>query len=55
VTHNSTSNEPRNVSAANTNTMGVVEYDASNSTIATQSSSGRGGQSGGRFGPRRND
>jgi hypothetical protein len=51
-----TSNEPRNVAATNTNTTDIVEYDASNSTIATQSSSsGRGGQSGGRFGPRRND
>ena len=51
-----TSNEPRNVAATNTNTTEIVEYDASNSTIATQSSSsGRGGQSGGRFGPRRND
>ena len=51
-----TSNELRNVAATNTNTTDIVEYDASNSTIATQSSSsGRGGQSGGRFGPRRND
>ncbi len=52
----SNSNETRNVSAANTNSTEIVEYDASNSTIVTQSSSsGRGGQSGGRFGPRRND
>ena len=34
----------------------IVEYDASNSTIATKSSSScRGRQSGGRFGPRRSD
>jgi hypothetical protein len=52
-----TSNKSRNAEAAtNTNTTDIVEYDASNSTIATQSSSpGRGGQSGGRFGPRRNN
>ena len=51
------SNETRNVSAANATTTDIVEYDNSNSTIASQPSaaSSRGGQSGGRFGPRRND
>ena len=51
-------NDLRNVSTTNTaaSTTQIVEYDASNSTIASHSSSsGRGGQSGGRFGPRRND
>ena len=49
---------PRNVSTASSNQPSeIVEYDASSSTIASQptTSSGRGGQSGGRFGPRRND
>ena len=50
--NDSNNNEQRNVSATNTNTMEIIEYNASNSTIASQSSSGRGGQSGGRFGPR---
>lgn len=48
--------EERNVAA--TNVTDIVEYDASaSSTIASQSSSSndRGGRSGGRFGPRRND
>ena len=53
--NDSNNNEQRNVSATNTNTMEIIEYNASNLTIASQSSSGRGGQSGGRFGPRRND
>jgi hypothetical protein len=48
--------EQRNVAVTNTASTEIVEYDASNSTIASQSSSsGRGGQSGGRFGPRRTD
>ena len=53
----SDSNEPRNVSVVNsTNSTKIVECDASNTTIATESSSsGRGRQSGGRFGPRRSD
>ena len=48
-------NEDRQISAAAA-TTDIVEYDAStNTTISTNSSStsGRGGQSGGRFGPRR--
>jgi hypothetical protein len=48
--------EDRNVAAANV--TDIVEYDAStSSTIASQSTSSndRGGRSGGRFGPRRND
>ena len=48
--------EERNVAAANV--TDIVEYDASaSSTIASQSTSSndRGGRSGGRFGPRRND
>ena len=43
---------------AATNVTDIVEYDASASTLASQSSSStndRGGRSGGRFGPRRND
>ena len=43
---------------AATNVTDIVEYDAGASTIASQSSSStndRGGRSGGRFGPRRND
>lgn len=50
-----TNDVPRNVSAtsATGTTTEIVEYDASTSTIA--SSSNRGGQSGSRFGPRRND
>ena len=49
-------NEQRNVAVTNTASTEIVEYDASNSTIASQSSSsGRGGQSGRRFGPRRTD
>ena len=60
--HDSSTNNtsvPRNVSVASANGNSpteTVEYDASNSTIASQpSSSARGGQSGSRFGPRRND
>jgi hypothetical protein len=59
--HDSSTNTsvPRNVSATSANGNSpteTVEYDASNSTIVSQpSSSGRGGQSGRRFGPRRND
>jgi hypothetical protein len=47
--------EERNVAAANV--TDIVEYDASTSSIATQSTSSndRGGRTGGRFGPRRND
>ena len=47
--------DDRNVAAANV--TDIVEYDASTSTIATQSSSSndRGGRTGGRFGPRRNE
>ncbi len=48
--------EERNVAA--TNSSSIVEYDASTSTIArlsTQSDGDRGGRTGGRFGPSRND
>jgi hypothetical protein len=47
--------EERNVSA--TNVTDIVAYDASTSSITTQSTSSndRGGRTGGRFGPRRND
>jgi hypothetical protein len=48
--------EERNVAAANV--TDIVEYDASNSTLASHStatSSDRGGRTGGRFGPRRTD
>ena len=47
-------NEDRQISAAAVSTD-IVEYDASNTTITTNSSSssGRGNQTGGRFGPRR--
>ena len=46
--------EERNVAAVNI--TDIVEYDAGNSTVSTQStSSDRGGQAGGRFGPRRAD
>jgi hypothetical protein len=46
-------NEDRQISAAAVSTD-MVEYDASNTTITTKSSSssGRGSQTGGRFGPR---
>ncbi|KAI2509730.1 hypothetical protein MHU86_4712 [Fragilaria crotonensis] len=51
---NAASASTRNVSA--TNTTEIVEFDTSTSTIASQAStSTRGGQSGGRFGPRRSD
>jgi hypothetical protein len=45
----------RNVAAANV--TDIVEYDASTSSIATQSTSSndRGGRTGGRFGPRRTE
>ena len=45
----------RNVAAANV--TDIVEYDASTSTLATNSttSNDRGGRTGGRFGPRRTD
>ena len=51
----SASNDERNVAAANV--TDIVEYDASTSSIATQSTSSndRGGHTGGRFGPRRSD
>ncbi|KAI2499225.1 hypothetical protein MHU86_15266 [Fragilaria crotonensis] len=54
---NAASASTRNVSATNnTNTTEIVEFDTSTSTIASQASaSTRGGQSGGRFGPRRSD
>ena len=47
-------NDDRQVAAAAV-TTDIVEYDASNTTIGTNSSSssGRGNQNGGRFGPRR--
>jgi hypothetical protein len=48
--------EERNVAA--TNSMALLEYDASTSTLATQSTQldgGRGGRTGGRFGPRCNN
>jgi hypothetical protein len=47
--------EERNVSAVNV--TDIVEYDASTSSITTQSTSSndRGGRTGGRFGPRQND
>ena len=54
--HNDRPAEERNVAAANV--TDIVEYDASTSTIATQSTSSNsdcGGRSGGRFGPRRTD
>jgi hypothetical protein len=54
--HNDRPAEERHVAAANVSD--AVEYDASTSTIATQSTStpsDRGGRSGGRFGPRRTD
>jgi hypothetical protein len=47
--------EQRNVSATITNSAEIVEYDASNTTFASQSPYGRGGQRGGRFGPRWNN
>lgn len=57
-----TNSVPRNVSTTNTtnnsnNGTEIVEYDASNSTIASQSNNtnARGGQNGSRFGPRRSD
>ena len=54
--HNDHPAAERNVAAANV--TDIVEYGASTSTIATQSTtnnSDRGGRSGGRFGPRRAD
>jgi hypothetical protein len=45
--------DERNVAAANV--TDIVKYDASNSTLASQSTASfeRGGRTGGRFGPRR--
>jgi hypothetical protein len=50
----SNTDDNRNVSAAAISTE-IVEYNASNSTIASQSPSDRGARSGGHFGPRRTD
>lgn len=47
-----TDDVPRIVGATNTSTD-IVEYNASSSSNASQSTSDRGGQNGGRFGPRR--
>ena len=55
-TNNSAPAEERHVAAVNT--TDIVEYDAGNSTVSTQSTlstSDRGGRAGGRFGPRRAD
>ena len=53
-----TANEDRQISAAAAASTDIVEYDAStNTTISSNpsSASGRGNQSGGRFGPRRDN
>ena len=47
-----TDDVPRIVGATNTSTD-IVEYNALSSSNASQSTSDRGGQNGGRFGPRR--